>query len=287
MDGGRRRTVAIATAAAIAAGSVTGYLVVHRERPQPNVYAPRPTRFYEVPATQRFRYPIAHRGKRWGRPYHLDNAIVALHHQMDPYQGKGYQLDDGDGDGWGARARSLVTSLHILRHAMARAHVGAVWRIRPVGHKVSVWKMKKVDIDPAVKADTEGTNAIDIIVGSTLKHFPAVGLGGIYVCRYIAGTSSLSQHAYGNAVDLMGSAGLLDSVARWQYGLARKGWLPLSQLLWRGHDWFSGASVYDHYNHIHDSGKPYLGGGCNRPGTYVRAPNVVPSAPFEGQEDPG
>lgn len=262
-------------------------LVVHRGAPAPQINAARPTHFYETHETQRFRYQAVRKGHdRWGRPYHLAIAKAKIRHAMNDH-GKQFQLrPPGRRSGWGPK-RSLKMTMDRLRIFLKHSHVGAVWKIRPVRAHRFVWKTRKIDIDPAVKADTEGTDAIDIIAGSSLKRFPALSILGIYECRYILGTTQLSQHAYGNAVDWGGSTALLDSLARWQYHLARKGWLPIAQLLWRGHDWFTGAGVYDHYNHLHDSGKPMLSGGCNLPNRALPAATLQPSASpvFETDED--
>lgn len=278
----------------LALSSVAGLVVVHREPQEspPTTRTATPTHFYEVPDTQKFRFQASRTTNKWGSPRLVTGAMLQVRKAMAPHAGKGFQLDPPSKGGWGPK-RSLKGAIHRMRFGLKQGHVGSVWRIRPVKNHSFVWRSRKIDIDPAKIANTEGTHAIDIVVGSTLHRFPNLSILGIYECRVILGTNILSQHAYGNAVDLAGSVALMDTVAHWQYKMTRRGWLPMSQLLYRGHDWFSGGSVYDHYNHIHDSGKPMLSGPCNRPGTSSRitvstTPTPVPApSVFEGQEANG
>lgn len=280
----------VASFVMLLASFLTGYLVVHRETTlPPSVRVATPTHFYETHDTQRFRFQASRTTNKWGSARLIDGMIAQVRKAMTPRAGNGFQLNPPGKDGWGPK-RTLKGALHRLRVGLNRGHVGSVWRIRPVKNHAFAWRTQKIDIDPAKIANTEGTHAIDIIVGSTLHRFPNLHLLGIYACRYILGTTTLSQHAYGNAADWSGSVALMDNVAHWQYQMTKRGWLPMSQLLYRGHDWFSGGSVYDHYSHLHDSGKPMLSGGCNRPGksrVSVNTSSPVASPVFEGQEANG
>lgn len=59
----------------------------------------------------------------------------------------------------------------------------------------------------------------------------------VFNCRRIAGTSSWSQHAFANAVDIFGQERVLDEVAR--YARSRS---DVRTVLWQ---------VRDHYDHVH------------------------------------
>lgn len=72
---------------------------------------------------------------------------------------------------------------------------------------------------------------------------------GVFVCRNISGTSTPSQHAWGNAWDIHASTGLLDVIARFLRSERMEPWVY--QVLWR---------VADHYDHIHVDGRPYQHG---------------------------
>lgn len=71
---------------------------------------------------------------------------------------------------------------------------------------------------------------------------------GVYNRRYIAGTRTWSQHAWGNAWDI-GIPRLADGdvVAAWLIAQRRAGTLPIGTILWR---------VPDHFDHIHVEGSP-------------------------------
>lgn len=76
-----------------------------------------------------------------------------------------------------------------------------------------------------------------------------VGSAGVYVCRNIAGTSTPSQHSWGNAWDITGSTATLDHVAAFLGSASMRS--HVAQVLWR---------VPDHYTHIHVSGRPMRAG---------------------------
>jgi hypothetical protein len=112
------------------------------------------------------------------------------------------------------------------------------------------------------------TPAIRKVEAALGRAFPGWRNGGDRVCKYIQGTSTPSQHAWGNAVDVMvptvtGSAmgtSLGDKVAQWAIQQAQSGALPIDQVIWRGQEWIHGGSVYDHFNHVHLTGSPQLSG---------------------------
>jgi hypothetical protein len=77
---------------------------------------------------------------------------------------------------------------------------------------------------------------------------------GTFACRRIFGRPApapWSEHAWGNAWDIGGSTAVLSAVARY---LAQQPYA--AQVLWQGRDLVTGASVEDHYNHVHISGRP-------------------------------
>lgn len=101
------------------------------------------------------------------------------------------------------------------------------------------------------------TDAIEEFVRDLNAAFPAVASMGIYNRRYIGGTTTWSQHAWGNAVDITSPTSVarmadgkivrdtrnprhmayLDTIAAW---IRRRGGHRV--LLWR---------TYNHWNHIH------------------------------------
>jgi hypothetical protein len=79
------------------------------------------------------------------------------------------------------------------------------------------------------------------------RAFPSTSFGGIYVNRNIAGTNTPSQHASGNALDIMvPNLSVGDRIMKWlQANRRRFGW---TFVLWRRPD---------HYNHLHVSWGSY------------------------------
>jgi len=115
------------------------------------------------------------------------------------------------------------------------------------------------------------TPAIRQIESALNKAFPGWTSGGDFVCKNIEGTNTPSQHAWGNAVDVMvppvSSSGYRtmgntpgDAVAKWAIAQAHSGTLPIDQVIWRGWEWIHGGNVYDHFNHVHITGAPQMSG---------------------------
>lgn len=69
----------------------------------------------------------------------------------------------------------------------------------------------------------------------------------VYNRRYIAGTTTWSQHAWGNALDIFAPMPMLDEIADFLRGRKRAGILPVGLILWR---------VANHFDHIHVEGEP-------------------------------
>lgn len=247
----------------IIAGSTALGLIfgVNREEPKeweatapPRTY--NAARAYEIPATQKIRYQIANQ-----RPRNLKPTLHRTRAWMGHHKGP-YRIRRENSTEWSV-ARNEQQTIDQLRKVLRNISPGVKIQVRAESDKERLFTLK-VDLNPAKIIDTEGTRAIDIIIGTTVVKFPSLSEAGIYVCRPIAGTNTLSQHAYANAVDWVGSQTVLNTVAAYQLQLMKQGYLPVSQILWKGRDLISGHGVYDHYGHIHDSGKPLLSGSCRR-----------------------
>ncbi len=198
--------------------------------------------FYEIPETQDIKYVLE---KRKPRP--LDEVIELVRDVMnnDENKGTGFSIKKVGTDEW-SRPFELKEALSRYKDKLQNASVGAAWSIRSEKSGL-VLTTKKKDLNPAVVLDTPGTRAVDIIVGTVVKKFPDIKNLGICNCRYIAGTTTWSQHAWCNAVDFGGPTELLDKAAAYMKRLKDKGYIPLGTLLWR---------VEGHYNHIHAEGLP-------------------------------
>lgn len=89
-----------------------------------------------------------------------------------------------------------------------------------------------------------------------------VSSSGILSVRNIAGTSTLSQHAYGNAVDTFASWPTMDDI--FDFGVANHSAFSIRLLILRDVQWYSGSG-YGHYsgiyhNHVHADFWPQYGG---------------------------
>jgi hypothetical protein len=92
---------------------------------------------------------------------------------------------------------------------------------------------------------------------------------GVFACRFIHGTTTWSQHAWGNAVDWHASTELMDRIAAFCRSDEMRPYV--SQVLWR---------VPDHYDHVHVSGRPLRTG---TPPCATGAPGPPGAAAAAGQ----
>jgi len=222
-------------------------------------------RFYEVARTQDIQYQVMPRelAPRWGWADTWDSKRDGLRERLREHQGQSYVIKPRERPEW-SRARNLKNTLAILGERVRTAPVGYVWLVRALTDGYEE-RARKVDLNPAVAMDTEGTVPVDIVVGTLKARFgDRVQLWGIYACRSIYSSWTLSQHAYANAADFGGTTATLSEAARYIYDLTRKDYVPVSEILWWGHNLLTGHYVYDHYNHVHFSGEPLLSGPCRR-----------------------
>lgn len=108
--------------------------------------------------------------------------------------------------------------------------------------------------------------------------FPSAISWGVYNRRYIAGTKTWSQHAWGNAVDISNRAGtnrynLLDTIHGWALDQRVQGWLPIGTILWR---------VPAHFDHIHLEAKPKRTGNPPYPSSVSPVLDVIAELGAQG-----
>lgn len=114
--------------------------------------------------------------------------------------------------------------------------------------------------------NTNGNAKIDKIWTAIVHEFtfPTTFLGA-YVCKYIAGTWTMSQHSYGNAVDI-GSTSMdrLHTIANWAVAHASElviNHVIVGNTVWtRGYGWSHYSGEY-HY-HVHIDAYPEQSGSC-------------------------
>lgn len=243
----------IATVVASTVAITSALLGLNDREVQPVARTYDRSRAYEVQATQELRYRVNDR-----RPKTLSNAMPIVRKSLRNHKGEDFVIKKWGTNRW-SHPRNLDETMRIYRNRLHDSRVGAAWAVRALKDNFII-KTNKLDINPAKIINTQGTNAIDIVVGTVVWKFGNVPEWGICQCRTIQGSSSWSQHAYCNAVDWGGDVSRLNNVANYLLMLQRKHFIPVSQILWRGRDMISGHSVYDHYNHIHVSGSPLRSG---------------------------
>jgi len=248
----RRAIAAAVIAVATAVGSFIG--LKGPEAPEPVARTYSPSSAYEIAATQDISYRVADRPAQ-----DLSGAVAYIRTWMKrpAHRGEGYVIRAVPGMEWSI-TRPLNKTLARLSVRLARDGVGGYWSVMAVRDSFRMYVLK-VDLNPAMVIDTQGTLAVDIIVGTVVTKFGNVPEWGIFVCKRISGSSSWSQHAYANAVDFGGDTDRLNKVAYYILDLYGRGYVPVSQILWRYHNLITGSSVSDHANHVHFSG-PLMSG---------------------------
>jgi hypothetical protein len=195
----------------------------------------------------------------WTDPKDVKDASSAVIVRQRRHIGGGYRMrEQAKGEDWGPE-RTLEEVAGRLPARLDALRLGETWAVKALGDGFTVWT-RKVHIDPPV-IQTPGTDAIDAIYTWLNGNFKGRWENwGICVCKRISGSSTWSQHAYCNAIDVGGSTANLDAIAKAATTAAKNGKLPCDQVIWRGWEQVHGGSVYDHYDHVHLTGAPQRSG---------------------------
>lgn len=115
-------------------------------------------------------------------------------------------------------------------------------------------------------SDTAGTPAIDAVWTAVFKNQmwtrKNVVSWGIVNCRKIAGSTSWSQHAWGNGLDIHASFEVMRDLSEWLADEAKAGKLDIAQILFNSRVWTPSEGwrtanlSTPHTDHIHVSGSP-------------------------------
>jgi hypothetical protein len=110
------------------------------------------------------------------------------------------------------------------------------------------------------------TESCEVIIWDLRREFPHHLNLGWFSCRRILGSSSWSQHAYGNAYDAGGPFTLLKAIAAHAIAKAKAGNLPVAQVIFNRQVWTpsSGLQPYSgsdpHTGHVHITARPEMSG---------------------------
>lgn len=195
----------------------------------------------------------------WSNPKDVKDASDTVVVRQRRHIGRGYRMrEQAKNDAWGP-ILTLSDVHHRLPARLDSIHLGEVWSVKAERDDFTV-VTRKVHVDPP-SVNTPGTDAIDKIYGWLNGNFKGRWENwGICVCKHISGSTSWSQHAYCNAIDVGGSTGNLDAIAKAATAAAKDGRIPCDQVIWRGWEHVHGGSVYDHYDHVHLTGSPERSG---------------------------
>jgi hypothetical protein len=113
--------------------------------------------------------------------------------------------------------------------------------------------------------------------------FPGLSNMGTHVIKNVAGTSTPSEHSYGNAIDIGGTGKTLAEVASWAVAHAAK--LGLSQVIYQTSIWTSESGWHPytgvpHTTHVHLSGPlTYNNTNPSYPTVNFNPPKTPPKTP--------
>jgi hypothetical protein len=202
---------------------------------------------------------ILHAGGYVG-PYELAKTDFAassrLHAGEGPFQRRRNRKNAGEPLKRGA----ALTALH---EALVRGDIGNVFSIHD-GKGNEVFRCREVK--PAVEViNTSGNDKADKLWSAVKAEFPKCTFLGAYVCKMIVGTSTHSQHSYGNAVDV-GAATMaqLHVIADWivarhdEFDIAT---VIVDQQVWTPSEHWHTYTGDRHY-HVHSDYQPSYSGPC-------------------------
>jgi len=209
------------------------------------------------------KYRVATRPKKdgakpdWTNPKGVVDARDVNVRRQRSHIGGGYRMRE-QGDPWGP-LKDLSEVHDSLPARLDQLHVGQVWAVKAESDDY-ITMTRKVDVEPPV-VQTPGTDAVDRLYTWLQDHFRGKWENwGICVCKRIEGTSTWSQHAYCNAIDVGGATGNLEAIAKAATAAAKAGHIPCDQVIWQGWEHVHGGTVYDHYDHVHLTGQPQRSG---------------------------
>jgi hypothetical protein len=202
---------------------------------------------------------------KWSGALVLSPTLDAIRDKLTTSGWKGpYRLHQKDSDKSWTKPLVLSDAIPAIKSRLKTWNAGKTLWIKSHEHSfilaVRIIKVYKI-IDLA-----NTTTAIDKVYTALKWNFTDWGFIGTFSCRRIAGSSSWSQHAWGNAIDFTGSTSKMNAMTSWLAQKASSGQLPISQIIhnrqvWTPmYGWMYYSGIDPHYTHVHVSGLPYLYG---------------------------
>lgn len=170
---------------------------------------------------------------------------------------------DGDILGQPSETRSTVLD-HMFRRLKAGS-TGPVYRVRGGADDV-VFRCREV-VAAIDLIDTSGNDKADVYWSTIADQFSEYEprFAGAYVCKNVSGTTTKSQHSYGNAVDIFfDTLAHQEEVARWAVAHADE--LHLQTVISGDRIWTRGEGWRDYggdfHSHLHVDFAPSQSGPC-------------------------
>jgi hypothetical protein len=185
----------------------------------------------------------------WFKAEGLGQAMERVRDRMKKQDGPWRQRDRGED--WGTR-RPFSEAAEAFKEACSNNKEGDIRMMTPDSPKGALIAVRKIQI-PDVNypnISSNATPAVKNLIKPLWDEFPALDYWGCYNCRRIANSSSWSQHAWADAIDIHApTMAYGDKVNHWLN--ANKGRFNLTRVLWR---------VANHYDHLHIDFDPDRGG---------------------------
>lgn len=184
----------------------------------------------------------------------MDRAKETIKPGLKPYK----LVKDGKTVAQGLRGRVLRK----LRKALEDGKVGPTLRVWGDGKVRFVAR----EVDPPLHViDTNGNDKADYAWSFMKDRYPTVRFLGAYVCKHIVGSSTLSQHSYGNAVDFgRDTMAQLEDMAH--YAVDNAGELHLAHAIVANRIWEPSTGWRPYYGeyhyHLHLDFSPQYSGSC-------------------------
>jgi hypothetical protein len=153
-------------------------------------------------------------------------------------------------------------ALHNLRAELEHGSVGDVYRVRDA--KEVVFRAREA-VPAREVVDTSGNAKIDAVWGFIKGKHADCNFLGAFVCKHVIGTSTPSQHSYGNAVDAgAGTMGELRKLADQLVDEAKT--LSVAHVIVADKIWNQDVGWHDYtgefHHHVHVDCDPNLSGPC-------------------------
>ena len=199
-----------------------------------------------------------------GRPLTLDKAVDRTC-ELSKREGPPYRIRERSEKRWGVKM-TLPELRKRLPNRMEDVRLNDALLIDNDGDDDEMVRVRRVmrPVDPLDLVNC--TDSCEVLIYFLRERFPKHMNLGWFNCRRISGSSSWSQHAFGNAYDAGGPYSLVKDMGAALVAAGNRGDIPCAEVIFDRKRWTpeSGVRPYTgsdpHTSHIHTSGRPYRTG---------------------------